>query len=368
MSNSFNAIKATLGKNFDVQQYFTLIDTQSFTNEIRKDMELISKNQLDPNSLFEEHAAYILRLNFEQKHKVGLQMWLSLLDKIKDADSQMYESMHKGTVFYHTGIMYLLNDRWLEGIEWLDYAFEQDTRGRNGIIELPATWILSFDQRLGSQRRANDFGVSSKMERELTLLIDQINILDQNVHLNIIDFRNKIKTIFLDASINRPIRAAWCTLLANIMVKAQTMQYLRLGPHERCVQVTAHKSFVDLTLVLETLIAHKYIGPNAAQTLGKMLCNFIGPQLFNNNQVYNRASRRIEIIPEQLRHDYTTILADIHSAEKLNDKLKVAYQLVYEVRNHSHHLFNEEQITESTFDAVFLRLCYAIVVTIQKIY
>lgn len=74
------------------------------------------------------------------------------------------------------------------------------------------------------------------------------------------------------------------------------------------------------------------------------------------------------MIKDILRHDYTKIYADLQKAEKKPDKLAVAYQLAYEVRNHSHHLFNEEEISDKVFNNIFLRLSYSIIMTINKLY
>lgn len=363
MSNSFNLIVSTLGKSFEIQQYFALINTESFRNEIKKDLQLISKKVQNPDRFFEEHARYILNLNFEQRQKIGLEMWLSLLDIIKSVDEPIYKSMHKGTAFYHTGVMYLLNDRWIDGLEWLDYAFEQDTKNKTkGIVERPATWTLSFDPRTTEQKRPNDFGISNNVEEYMKELFKDINKIDSNFNTAIDDFRKKIKSTFLDASSNRSIRSAWCTFLGNLMNKKHILRYLRLGPKERCIQVTAHKSFVELTLILETLLQNKYSGTNSKPTLGTYMIEVVAKQVFSKNIT------KVELISGTLTPDYTKILPDIQKAEKTNGKLEVAYQLAYEVRNHSHHLFNEEEISEDVFNQIFLRLSYAIIMTITILY
>jgi hypothetical protein len=113
------------------------------------------------------------------------------------------------------------------------------------------------------------------------------------------------------------------------MNKNNLLRYLRLGPKERCIQVTAHKSFVELTLILETLLRKKYTGTKTNPTLGDYLCDIVGPKMFSNSQVYNKKARRIELIKVSLKHDYTKILQDIQTAEKSENKLAVAYQLAY---------------------------------------
>ena len=163
-----------------------MIDTESFRNEIRKDLDLISKNALSPDNFFAEHATYMLNFNFESRQKLGLEMWLSLLDIIKSIDEHTYKDMHKGTAFYHTGIMYLLNDKWTEGFEWLDYAFEQDTKNKTGIVELPATWTLSFDPRLNDPIKPHDYGMSTNIFENIRDLFQRIVIFDSifNINLN----------------------------------------------------------------------------------------------------------------------------------------------------------------------------------------
>jgi len=363
MSNSFNLIVSTLGNNFEIQQYFALINTESFRNEIKKDLELISKKIQNPDKFFEEHARYILNLNFEQRHKIGLEMWLSLLEVIKSGDEAIYKSMHKGTVFYHTGVMYLLNDRWIEGLEWLDYAFEQDTRNKtSGIVELPATWTLSFDPRLKELKKPNDFGISNSILTDVIKLFENIKKFDSTFNLSIDDFRNKIKSTFLDASSNRSVRSAWCTFLGNLMNEKHVLRYLKLGPKEMCVQVNAHRSFVELTLILETLLKHKYSGANTKPTFGTFIIELIAINIFSETITNTK------LINETLNHGYTQILSDVRNAELNNNKLKVAYQLAYEIRNHTHHLFNEEGIDENVYYELFMRLSYAILMTIDKLY
>ena len=144
------------------------------------------------------------------------------------------------------------------------------------------------------------------------------------------------------------------------MNQKEVLRYLRLGPKERCVQLTAHKSFVELTLILETLLKNKYTGPESNPTLYTYLTKLVIPKLFPNVSG--------KLIKTKLSHDYTKILSDIQKAEQTEDKLAVAYQLAYEVRNHSHHLFNEEEISDEVFNQIFLRLSYAIIMTVDKLY
>ena len=369
MTYSFDMIKNTSELTMSIERYSQVIESEEFRTALLKDLEQISAGIQSPDEFFEEHAKYVLSLIAQQRHKIALELWLNLLENIKIIDEKTYASMHKGTPFYFIGIIFILNDRWIDGLEWLDYAFEQDTRrSKQGIIELPATWTLSFDPRSTEIKRPNDAGISAEILKKMEDLFKDLSRFDSSFTLAISTFRNKIKSKFLNASSNRSIRSAWCTYVANLMGKSNILRCLHLGPDNRRIQVTAQKSFVELTLILESLLREKYAGSRPNPTLANLLSELVGPKLFNKYDVYDKNIKRIKLISTILSRDYIKILTELRAAEDRNVKLAVSYQLAYEVRNHSHHIFNEEKISAEIFDNIFLRLSHAIINTIDKIY
>lgn len=367
MNNSSNLLIATLGTDFQLERYFALIQTQAFENEIKKDLELIS-NWQDADRFFEGHARFILSLNLYNQQGIGIEMWFNLLNRIYEISPQAYDRIHKGTAYYHAGIMSLLNYNYIEGFEWLDYAFEQDIpTERVGNEGCPAIWTLSFDPRLNKDTRPNDFGVTLSIRNKVNELLKKINSLESSFTLEESDLRNKINMSFLNTTSNRVIRASWVAFIGNIMNKERTIRYLNIAPKSGEIQLLAHKTLVDLTLILESLLKKSNCASSCGVIPTDTLGNLINKIVPNKYSAINLTHGKL--ITTTIHQNYSQIIEDINTAEAVpENKLAIAFTLSNKVRNHSHHLFNMEYISKEVLDSLFIRISYAILSVIVNLY
>lgn len=362
-SNSFNYIYATFGSTFDTERYFALLETESFKLELKKDLELIKENKLNSDKFMEEHGNYILSVFRAQRYKIALDMWFKLLDITRNIDPKIYDNMHKGTCYFFTGIIYCKNGKWIEGFEWLDYAYCEDTKNKTiGFKGSPASWVLSFDSREGEIRRANDFDLSLETQNTLDKLLREVNSLTGNEDFKLDEIRDIVKKSFLDASSSRTLRSSWFTFLGRILDNESVLTHLRHSSRERCIQTLSNKVFIDLTLILETFLNKKFTGSEEA-TMGRLIKEMIGPELKGRN-----LGSENDLIGRDLPQDYLNLCSEAEISEKSNSKIKVAYMIAYKLRNYSHHRFIEEKIDEETYHKLYLRLCYAIFYSLKNWY
>jgi len=366
MNNSNDILRERFPCGCSSDKYLQFINTQDFKDEIAKDINIIN-NPMDSNLFFRNHADYIQRTIQTGQLNIGISLWLSFLESVQNVDSNKYYNMHKGVPYYHAGILSLLDYRYTEGFMWIDYALNQDiVVGTIETDEVPSKWILSFNPREGKGTQPNDFGVTRKIRDELQNNLANITAIDSTFSYSIEDFRDKILNSILTSSSKRAVRAAWSTLLSNLMSHKHIVRLLVVGPRNEEIQLTSHKSLLEMTLIFETLLKEC---PNATpcgvlpgDTLGRLISKIIP------NKISGLVNKKNILIDHSLRKDFRVILNDIKSAERTEDKRAVAITVSLHVRNHSHHLFNQEEITKEVYEALFTRISYAIILVLKELY
>lgn len=365
---SSNYLANNLGTSFTSAEYLDLINTPQFAVLAIQDFQSIQTWQA-ADTFFQEHTAFIHPFAFSGRPIAGIELWLNLLERLHQIDPVDFNTVHKGTPYYHAGIYSLFATKFTEAFEWFGYAFEQDTRvGRIPSPGTPAQWILTFDTREGHSQIGMDYGNTQKLLTEIESIIQNIYLYDSRFVITSNSLRGVVKSKIIISGTTRSLRSAWADFLAILMSHNYSKKIIRISPNQQEAQLSAHNTLSRLTLILETLIKQipnysSYQNVNSESQLGSLLEHIIATKY---GYTYN--TRTKSIISASIRKNYSLILNDIKSAELSEDKLAVSFSVAQRIRNNSHHMFNEEYINEETFENLYLRLVYCILSVIEKFY
>lgn len=369
--HSTNYLQANLGQTYTTGQYLDMINTVQFADLIRMDFQSIQTWQA-ADTFFQEHTVFIHPFTFSGKPIAGIELWLHLLSRLQEIDSDNYNRIHKGTPYYHAGIYSIFATKFKEAFEWFCYAFEQDVRTeRIPSPGTPSLWILTFDTREGHTDRGNDYGSAhygsaQKLLTEIESVIEKLYFYDSRFIINSNSLRGIVKSKTVTVEAPRALRSAWANLLAIFMMHDYVKRFIRISPNQEEAQLTAHETLSNLTLILETFI--------------KLMPNFNSFHVSSDAQLrtlfekiitqkYGFTYNNDSFITTPISKNYSNILTEIHTAENAQeDKLAISFTVAQRIRNYSHHMFNNEYISEEVFENLYIRIVYSILSIITKLY
>ncbi len=350
------------GRNYTIDEYKSLINTSQFYNLVRKDFSFIEKYET-ADKFFQEHTLFIINSFLSGKQILGIEMWLSLLERMKKIDALNYNKIHKGTAFYHAGIYSLFANNFDKAFQWLEYALEEDIKTKRiPSPGTPAMWILTFDTREGEDLKGNDYGYAQKLLYEIKRFLDKIRIHDSRFNITGDLLRSIIISKIVTNNSPRPLRSAWAALLASFLEYNENERFLKISPQSKEAQFTVNNFLVNLTLILETLIKKSPKANNI--TLKREDINELYKKIIAPNYGFTDKS----FFQSQISKRYSCMLNEIEDADKKEDKLAVSFITAQRIRNNSHHIFNEEFIDNILFENLCLRIYYAIFSVIEKLY
>lgn len=351
------------GKNYTIDEYKFLINTSQFYEFVRKDFLFIEKYEA-ADTFFQEHTLFIINSFLSGKQILGIEMWLSLLERIEKIDASNYKKIHKGTAFYHAGIYSLFANHFDKAFQWLEYALEEDIKtGRIPLPGTPAMWILTFDTREEESFKGNDYGYTQKLLYEIKGFLDRIRTYDSRFSITGDLLRSIIISKIVTNNSSRPLRSAWAALLASFLEYGENERFLKISPQSKEAQFTVNNFLVNLTLILETLIKKSPKANNI--TLKKENINELYEKIIAPNYGFTYEK---SFFQSQISKRYSCMLSEIEDADKKEDKIEVSFITAQRVRNKSHHIFNEEFIDNILFETLCLRIYYAIFSVIEKLY
>ncbi len=355
-----------LGKQFTLDDYRDLINSPEFADLTKKDLSLIKTWQAS-DKLFEEHTIFIMNTFLSGRQMLGIEMWLSLFERIEQIDPQNYQRVHKGTGYYHAGIYSLFSNHYDDAYQWFEYAFEQDIK--TGRFPTPGTsslWILLFDPRENQPTKGMDYEYTKKIVCKINQFLSQIKLYDSSFTQTDNSIRGIVKSKIVTDLATRSLRSAWSSLLASLLEYSDVERSIKISPRANEAQFKVNKFLVNLTLILETLIKKS---PKASSIslnkgeIGEIYEKIVAPEY---SWTYDKS--KCFLVTNQINKDYSTILGEIKSAELVESKLAVSFTVAQRVRNASHHIFNEELITVEILRELSLRIYYAIFSVIEKLY
>ena len=280
---SSNYLRTNLGSRFNSVEYLDLINSPQFASFVNQDFQAIQTWQAS-DTFFEEHTSFIHPFAFTGQSIPGIELWISLLERLQQIDPQEFDRIHKGTPYYHAGIYSLFATKYTEAFEWFGYAFEQCIRtGRIPNPGTPSQWILTFDTREGHTQKGADYGTTQKLLTEVESLIQNIYLHDSRFIITPRSLRGIIKSkIVVDGS-TRALRSAWSDFLAILMSHTYVKKIIRIPPNQEEAQLSAHNTLSRLTLILETLIKQipnysSYSNVNQNSHLGDLLQHIIASE------------------------------------------------------------------------------------------
>lgn len=364
---SSNYLRTNLGSSFTAAEYLDLINSPQFATFVNQDFQAVQTWQA-ADTFFELHTSFIHPFAFSGHSIAGIELWMNLLERLQQINPSEFDRIHKGTPYYHAGIYSLFATKYTEAFEWFGYAFEQCIRtGRIPDPGTPSQWILTFDTREGHRQRGADYGTTQKLLTEVESLIQNIYLHDSRFIITHSSLRDIVRSNIVINGSTRALRSAWADFLAILMSHNYVKKIIRIAPNQEEAQLSAHNNLSRLTLILEALIKEipnysRSVNVNQNSQLGDLLQHIIAPEY---GYSYNSGNC---FVTNQIRKNYSHILNDIRSAEVSNDKLAVAFTVAQRIRNYSHHLFNDEYISEETFENIYLRIIYCILSIIIKFY
>jgi hypothetical protein len=352
-----------LGKQYTIDDYKSLINSQKFAESVQNDFSLI-ENWQAADKFFQEHTIFIINSFLSGRQILGIEMWLSLLERIKQIDSNNYTKIHKGTAYYHAGVYSLFSGHYEKAFQWFEYALEQDLKLQRN--DTPSVWILTFDARENQPERGTEYEYTQKLVCRIQQIINEIKIYDFRFDLTADSLRGIIKSKIVNNLSSRSLRSAWASLLANFLEYEEVELFLKISPNSQEAQAIVNNFLLELTLILETVIKKSQkvsIITLKRGDIGELYKRIIAPIY---NLIYNKD--KCFLSNAQISKDYSKMLNEIKQAEVTEDKLAVAFTVCQRVRNASHHIFNEDFINEELFRNLALRIYYAILSVIEKLY
>ncbi len=353
-----------LGKQYTIADYKTLINSPEFSKLIEKDLSLI-QNWNSADKFFEEHTLFIINSFLSGKQTLGIEMWLSLLERIEQINHDKYHKIHKGTAYYHAGVYSLFSGHYENAFQWFEYAFEEDLKLERR--ETPSVWILTFDTRENQREKGNEYEYTKNYLCEIKQIIKKIVLHDSRFNLTIDSLRGIIKSkVIFGSSSSRSLRSAWASLLASFLYCEEVERFLKISPNSGEAQTIINNFLVTLTLILETLIKKSPKATNIHLQKGDL--GEIYKKVISPNYGFTYTNDKCFLSNHQISKNYSNMLNEIIEAEKSEDKVAVAFTVCQRVRNVSHHIFNEDFINEELFRNLALRIYYSIFSVIEKLY
>jgi len=351
-----------LGIQYTIDDYKSIINFPKFAELVQKDFSLI-QNWQSADKFFQEHTIFIINSFLSGRQTLGIEMWLSLLERIRQVNLEEYKRIHKGTAYFHAGVYSLFSGHYENAFQWFEYALEQDLKLQRN--EAPSVWILTFDTREKQPKRGNEYEYTRKLLCKIQQFINEIRIYDSRFNLTADSLRGIIKSKIVNNSYSRSLRSAWTSLLSSFLKYEETERFLRISPNSNESQVIVNSFLLNLTLALETFIKKS---PRASSILlqkgdiGELYQKVIAP-----NYGFTYTNNKGFISNCQINKNYFNMLNEISIAEQSEDKLAVAFTVCQRVRNMSYHIFNEDFINEELFRNLTLRIYYAILSVIEKL-
>ena len=251
---SSNYLRTNLDSSLNSAEYLDLVNSPQFADFVNQDFQTIQTWKAS-DTFFEEHTFFIHPFAFTGQSIAGIELWMSLLERLQQIDQSEFDRIHKGTPYYHAGIYSLFATKYTEAFEWFGYAFEQCIRtGRIPAPGTPSQWILTFDTREGHTERGADYGTTQKLLTEVEALIQNIYLHDSKFNITPRSLRGIIKSKIVVIDSTRTIRSAWSDFLAILMSHNYVKKIIRIAPNQEEAQLSAHNTLSRLTLILETLI------------------------------------------------------------------------------------------------------------------
>ncbi len=353
-----------LGNNFPVIKYFEALETEQFKHYAEEDLLKIN-DASDGDYFFGHHASFIQNYSNSGQYWLGIEAWLSLLDIVKKINPNKYKIIHKGTPYYMAGIFCLLEKKYEEGLEFIDFALSQDFKihRRKALTTPSGLYLLIAHPQCG-----ND---STQGEYLFNAINNFGNFINKTyrIQLDIIKLMKIIsKKVLLCRE--RARRSAWASLLSQILSFEGNARILRIAPLSKENQTLAHLSLVKMSLILETLLKKSPISKrtNSHKTLNG-----------NTYSVYNHPKLTLDKIYYDLNIEVDSILESslkTFDYKKINRLIRIehvssqksSFLISRFIRNNVNHTFQNTMISEKAYKKLFVTLFNSQLYCLQSFY
>ncbi len=348
----FNA----LGNQFTVINYFNQINSQNFRNLVHTDLSVINTPR-QGDTFFEEHAVFIQSYHLNNQGHLGYEAWLNLLGVVFDADPVQYKEIHKGTAYYHASIFALKSNRFLEGLELMDYGFTSDLKTNPNAISAPGGLYIG----LRYPQRGNDWGEGQKLDQYIREVLREIPVFG-NRHFNVIFLRSRAKKYFLTRR-SGSRRSAWVSLLASFLSKKEIQRFIEVTPDYGESQTIPKFDLTSLCLILETLLTYSPEGKRSEA----IMINNLYQALIDTKLPQVRAHR--QTVYNGLRNlSYSRWIRQMDRYISMYGLEVVAFSVAWILRNKVNHIFLDTRVELNLYNKLFDLLAYAILISLKLLY
>lgn len=337
-----------LGNSFPVMNYFREIRSQNFRNLIQADLQTITTSRLG-DTFFEEHAYFIQAYHANGQSHLGYVAWLELLSIVKNVDPIRYIEIHKGTAYYHAAIFALKSNRFLEGLELMDYGYTTDLKITPNAVTAPGGLYIG----LGYPRTGNDLGEGGRLDQCVRETLNNLPAF-RTRRFNIRFLSSRAKRYFLTRR-SGSRRSAWVSLLASLLAKKEIQRFIEVTPSYGEGQTIPKFDLTSLCLILETLLTYSPEGKRSGSTmLNPLYQALIDPRLplvrSHRQTVYNN----LRNLP------YSRWINQIDHHISTYDQEVVAFSVAWVLRNKVNHIFLDKDISLELYNRISDLLVYAI--------
>lgn len=346
----------TLGTTFPVANYFNEIETQNFKNLLSIDLQTINTTRRG-DEFFEEHAVFIQSYHLNGQSYFGYRAWVQLLSVLQELNPNQFRSIHKGTAYYHAAIFALKANRFLEGLELMDYGYTIDLKTNPNAFAAPGGLYIG----LGYPNRGNDWDEGERLDYWVRYTLNRLPI-SQNRHFSILFLKSRAKKYFLTKR-SGGRRSAWISLLASLLGRMEIQTFMKITPDYGESQTIPKFDLTSLCLILETLLTYspegKKRGSVMLDPLYQALIDSKLPSVRSHRQtVYNN----LRILP------YSRWIKQIDYYISTYDHEVVAFSVAWVLRNKVNHIFLDKKISVELYNKIFDLLIYAICVSMKLLY
>lgn len=346
----------TLGNAFPVTRYFAEIETQNFRNLLLADLQTIN-TRVRGDEFFQEHGVFIQSYHVQSQPYLGYRAWMQLLDILQELDPRQYRNIHKGTAYYHAAIFALKSNRFLEGLELMDYGYTTDLKINPNASSAPGGLYIG----LGYPNRGNDWDEGERLDHWVRYTLDRLPAF-QNRRFNILFLSSRAKKYFLTRR-SGGRRSAWVSLLASLLGRMEVQTFMKITPAYGEGQTIPKFDLTSLCLILETLLTYSPEGKRGntimLEPLFQALIDSRLPAVRSHRQTVYRNLKSLPYSKWNHRID--------HYISAYGQEV-VAFSLAWVLRNKVNHIFLDKDISLALYNKVFDLLVYAIFVSLKLLY
>lgn len=309
------------------------------------------------DSFFEEHAVFIQSYHTLNSQHLGYRAWMQLLNTLQELDLQQFVSIHKGTAYYHAAIFALKANRYLEGLELVDYGYTQDLKNNPNALTAPGGLYIG----LGYPNRGNDWDEGERLDHWVRYTLNRLPTF-QGRHFNIAFLKSRAKKYFLSKR-SGGRRSAWVSLLANIIGRGEVQTFMKITPAFGEGQAIPKFDLTSLCLILETLLTFSPEGKRSGITmLNDLYQSIIDPKLASVRSYRPAVYANLRATP------YSRWLQRIDYYSDAYDVEVVAFSVAWVLRNKVNHIFLDKSVSLDLYNRLFDLMVYAIFVVLKLLY